>query len=50
MDHGTIYDTVRRRTCEALGFPINLHRFRHAAATFWSSQDPANVRGVMFEV
>jgi integrase/recombinase XerD len=45
MDHGTIYDTVRRRTREAFGFPVNLHRFRHAAATFWSNQDPANVRG-----
>ena len=25
---------------------INLHRFRRAAATFWSVQDPTNVRGV----
>jgi integrase len=46
MNHGTLYDTVRRRAREAFGFPVNLHRFRHAAATFWSSQDPANVRGV----
>ena len=46
MDAGTIYDTVRRRTSEAFGFPINLHRFRHAAGTFWSINDPANVRGV----
>jgi integrase/recombinase XerD len=46
MDAGTIYDTVRRRTREAFGFPVNLHRFRHAAATFWSIHDPANVRGV----
>jgi integrase len=45
MDDGTIYDTVRRRTYEAFGFPVNLHRFRHAAATFWSTQDPVNVRG-----
>jgi integrase/recombinase XerD len=45
MDNGTIYSTVRRRTQEAFGFPVNLHRFRHAAATFWSSQDPANIRG-----
>jgi integrase len=45
MDDGTIYDTVRRRTRETFGFPVNLHRFRHAAATFWSRQDPANVRG-----
>jgi len=46
MDHGTIYDTVRRRTGEAFGFPVNLHRFRHASATLWSIRDPTNVRGV----
>jgi hypothetical protein len=46
MDHGSIYLAVRKRTRQAFGFPINLHRFRHAAATFWSMQDPANVRGV----
>ncbi len=46
MDGGTIYDMVRRRTREALGFPVNLHRFRTAAATLWSIHDPANVRGV----
>jgi integrase/recombinase XerD len=46
MDDGTIYDTVRRRTTTAFGFPINLHRFRSAAGTFWSIHDPANVRGV----
>jgi integrase/recombinase XerD len=40
-----IYGAVRRRTRKALGFPINLHRFRSAAATFWSIRDPANVRG-----
>jgi integrase/recombinase XerD len=45
MDDGTIYDRVRQRTHEAFGFPVNLHRFRHAAATFWSSNDPKNVRG-----
>jgi integrase/recombinase XerD len=45
MDDGTIYDTVRRRTFVAFGFPINLHRFRTAAGTFWSVHDPANVRG-----
>jgi hypothetical protein len=27
-----------RRTRKALGFPINLHRFRRAAATLWSVQ------------
>jgi integrase/recombinase XerD len=41
-----IYHAVRRRTRKALGFPINLHRFRRAAATFWSIRDPANVRAV----
>ena len=46
MDHGSIYLAVWKRTRQAFGFPINLHRFRHAAATFWSMQDPANVRGV----
>ena len=46
MVDDTIYNTITRRTREALGFPVNPHRFRRAAATFWSSQDPANVRGV----
>jgi integrase/recombinase XerD len=46
MDDGTIYDMVRRRTREALGFAVNLHRFRVAAGTLWSIHDPANVRGV----
>jgi integrase/recombinase XerD len=41
-----IYLTVRKRTKEALGFGVNLHRFRHAAASFWSTRDPVNVRGV----
>ena len=41
-----IYLAVRKRTKKALGFGVNLHRFRHAAASFWSSQDPVNVRGV----
>ena len=45
MDDGTIYDMVRRRTRTAFGLPVNLHRFRHAALTFWSIQDPKNVRG-----
>jgi integrase len=45
MDDGAIYDTVCRRTRAALGFPVNLHRFRAAAATLWSMRDPANVRG-----
>ena len=46
MDDGSIYDMVRRRTTEALGFPINLHRFRLAAGNLWSRADPINVRGV----
>jgi integrase/recombinase XerD len=45
MLDGSIYNTVRQRTRRALGFPVNLHRFRSAAATLWSAQDPANVRG-----
>ena len=40
-----IYNAVRRRTKKALGFEVNLHRFRHAAASFWSIRDPVNVRG-----
>jgi integrase/recombinase XerD len=45
MDGGGIYEAVRRRTRKAFGFAINLHRFRHAAATLWASRDPKNVRG-----
>jgi integrase len=45
MNGHVIHNAVRRRTHKALGIPINLHRFRHAAATFWSIRDPANVRG-----
>lgn len=45
MDDGTIYDMVCRRTRKALGFAVSLHRFRHAAMTFWSIHDPANIRG-----
>jgi integrase len=41
-----IYNAVRRRTKKAFGFAVNLHRFRHATATFWSIHDPENVRGV----
>jgi integrase/recombinase XerD len=40
-----IYIAVRKRTRKAFGFGVNLHRFRHAAASFWSMHDPANVRG-----
>ena len=41
-----IYLAVCKRTKKAFGFGVNLHRFRHAAASFWSSQDLVNVRGV----
>jgi integrase/recombinase XerD len=46
MCANAIYLAVRKRTKKAFGFGVNLHRFRHAAASFWSSQDPVNVRGV----
>ena len=45
MDHGSIYAAVQKRTRAALGFPVYLHRFRHAAATLWGIQDPTNVLG-----
>jgi integrase/recombinase XerD len=41
-----IYLAVCKRTKKAFGLGVNLHQFRHAAASFWSSQDPVNVRGV----
>ncbi len=41
-----IYNAVRRRTKRTFGFAVNLHRVRHAAASFWSIHDPVNVRGV----
>jgi integrase/recombinase XerD len=46
MGGGAIYDAVCRRTAKALGFPVNLHRFRSAAGTLWSVSDPVNVRAV----
>jgi integrase len=46
MKGGVIYSAVRRRSRKVFGFPVNLHRFRAAAGTFWSVQDPENVRGV----
>jgi integrase/recombinase XerD len=45
MNGHALYSAVGRRVDKALGFPIGLQRFRHAAATFWSLRDPANVRG-----
>jgi integrase len=46
MSAVAICAAVRRRAKKAFGFTVNLHRFRHAAATFWSIHDPENVRGV----
>jgi integrase/recombinase XerD len=46
MSDRMIYANVRRQTQKVLGFPVSLHQFRHAAATFWSVRDPVNVRGV----
>ena len=46
MSRHAIYMRVRKRTKKAFGFGINLHRCRHAAASFWSARDPVNVRGV----
>src|SRR5262249_36777366 len=45
MCANAIYLAVHKRTKKAFEFGVNLHRFRHAAASFWSSQDPMNVRG-----
>jgi integrase len=36
---------VHKRTKKAFGLGVNLHRFRHAAASFWSIHDPINVQG-----
>jgi integrase/recombinase XerD len=46
MDAGTIYDAVKRRTREALGFGVNLHSFRKASGNLWVQHDPANVRAL----
>lgn len=40
-----IYAAVRRHSKKAFGFGVTLHRFRHAAASFWSIRHPVNVRG-----
>jgi integrase len=45
MDDGSIYDAVCRHTRKAFGFAVSLHRFRHAALTFWSIHDPKNILG-----
>jgi integrase len=46
MNGQVLYKALRRRLRRALGFPISLHHFRRAAATFWSMRDPVNVRAV----
>jgi len=46
MRPDSINIAVHKRTRKAFGFGVNLHRFRHAAASFWSIHDPLNVRGV----
>jgi hypothetical protein len=46
MSANAIYDAVCKRTEAAFGFRVNPHRFRHAAGTLWSIEDPENVRGV----
>jgi integrase len=45
MRPDSINVAVQKRTRKAFGFGVNLHRFRHAAASFWSIHDPVNVRG-----
>jgi integrase len=39
----TISQIVARRTNAKFGFSVSPHRFRHAAATFWSERDPENI-------
>jgi integrase/recombinase XerD len=46
MSSDAIYSTVCKRTKKAFGFSVNLHRFRHAAGTLWSIEDPENIRGI----
>jgi integrase len=46
MTANAIYDTVCKRTKQAFGYSVNPHRFRQAAGTLWSIEDPGSVRGV----
>jgi integrase len=46
MSANAIYHTVCKRTEKAFGFCVNPHRFRHAAGTLWSIEDPENLRGL----
>ena len=45
MAANTILQSITRRTVERFGHAVSPHRFRGAAATFWSIADPENVRG-----
>lgn len=40
---GTIQQRVSKATCDALGYPVPPHQFRHAVATTISRQDPEHV-------
>jgi integrase len=46
MSTSAIYNAICTRTEKAFGYRVNPHRFRHAAGTLWSIEDPENVRGV----
>lgn len=46
MSASAIYHAVCKRTEKAFGYRVNPHRFRHAAGTLWSIEDPENVRGL----
>ncbi len=46
MSASSIYRAVCEWTKKAFGFSVNPHRFRHAAGTLWSIEDPKNVQGV----
>ena len=46
MSASAIYHAVCKRTETAFGYRVNPHRFRHAAGTLWSIEDPENVRGL----
>jgi len=46
MSASAIYNVVCEPTEITFGYRVNPHRFRHAAGTLWSIEDPENVRGV----
>ncbi len=46
MSFDAIYNIVCKRTKKAFGYSVSLHRFRHAAGTLWSIEDPENIRGI----